>query len=382
VVTSTAGVHRAGGPSVFARRPARPAQLKIGGLAVIAAAVGIAVAVTGHLLLLPVALIVVGVAAWPLAGRILAPLAADRYREVLADAGHELRTPLTIMRGHLELLDGTNRDETAETRTLLLGELDRMARLVDDLVTVTTADRPGFLRLSLVEVGALVDEVAVKAQTLGNRDWRVDDRQRGYVVADPHRLTQALLQLLHNAVQHTGESDAVAIGSRVDRAAGEVRLSVRDTGPGVRPRDAQRIFRRFERGAAPSPVRGSGLGLAIVRAIAQAHGGSVTLQSTPGAGATFTVVLPLVRRSAGAGSPSVLGSVGDEAMGKEVVDKAGVDKAGVDKAGATAGGPEQEAVLANRPDSPRPAPARHERGPRGGSGGSSPHRFDDHDLRT
>ncbi|MEQ7010726.1 HAMP domain-containing sensor histidine kinase [Actinopolymorpha sp. B17G11] len=377
-MTSTAGVHRAGGPAVLARRPTRSAQLKIVGLAVFAAAVGVALTATGYLFLVPAGLFLVGFATWPIAGRILAPLATNRYREVLADAGHELRTPLTIMRGHLELLDATSRDEVADTRTLLLDEVDRMARLVDDLATLTTSDGPGFLRLSLVEVGALVDDVAAKAQTLGNRDWRIEIHERGYVVADPHRLTQALLQLLDNAVQHTGESDAVAIGCRIDRAAGDVRLWVRDTGPGVRPRDAQRIFRRFERGTAATPLRGSGLGLAIVRAIAQAHGGRVTLESTPGAGATFSVVLPLVHsRTAGARGGPVGVGVG-AAVGAGV--GAGGSPAGGGEGETTTSRPEQETVLANRTGSAWPSPARHE-GPRGGA--MAPHhRYDNRDVRT
>jgi signal transduction histidine kinase len=371
VVMSTAGVHRAGGPAVLARWPGRSAQLKIVGLMVTAAVVGVVLATSGYLLLVPTGLVVVGLVSWPVAGRILAPLATNRFREVLADAGHELRTPLTIMRGHLELLDTSSSDEVGDTQTLLLDEVDRMIRLVDDLSTLTTSDRPGFLRLSLVEVGALVNEVAAKAQTLGNRDWRIENNERAYVVADPHRLTQALLQLLHNAVQHTGESDAVTIGSTVDRAAGDVRLWVRDTGPGVRPRDAQRIFRRFERGTSPAPVRGSGLGLAIVRAIAHAHGGRVTLDSTPGAGATFSVVLPLVHRRSGARGVTV--GTGSDGVGSAV----GVGAGGEDD--TTSSRPDQETVLANRTGNAWPA--RHEDGARGGA--MSPHHcYDNHDVRT
>ena len=215
--------------------------------------------------------------------------------ELLEDTGHELRTPLTVIRGHLELLDSANRADVVATRALVLGELDRMSRLVDDLSTLTHADRPGFLRPSVVTVRSVLDEVYDKARVLGDRAWQVDARTDAMVVADPQRLTQALLQLVHNAVKATAVADTVALGSRVDPAGRTVRLWVRDEGQGVRPEDARRIFRRHVRGT-PERVgtaEGVGLGLTIVAAIARAHAGRVELESAPGHGATFTLVLPL-----------------------------------------------------------------------------------------
>nr|WP_238342454.1 HAMP domain-containing sensor histidine kinase [Actinopolymorpha rutila] len=216
------------------------------------------------------------------------------HRQVLDDAGHELRTPITIMRGHLELLNPNDRAEVAATRELVLDELDRMARLVDDLATLATADRPDFLRPAPVNVGVLVKEIAEKARTLGNRDWVVEASADATVVADAQRLTQALLQLADNAVRHTAEDDTIALGSAVDESIRMARLWVRDTGPGVSEADQERIFGRFERAAQEEPGSGSGLGLAIVAAIAKAHDGRVVLYSTPGVGSTFTVLIPLV----------------------------------------------------------------------------------------
>ncbi|MET9023551.1 HAMP domain-containing sensor histidine kinase [Actinopolymorpha sp. NPDC004070] len=230
----------------------------------------------------------------PTTGQPLTFAPLTLHRQVLDDAGHELRTPITIMRGHLELLNPNDRAEVAATRDLVLDELDRMARLVDDLATLATADRPDFLRPAPVNVGVLVKEIAEKARTLGHRDWVVEASTDATVVADAQRLTQALLQLADNAVRHTAEGDTIALGSGVDESIRMARLWVRDTGPGVSEADQERIFGRFERAAEEEPGSGSGLGLAIVAAIAKAHDGRVVLYSTPGAGSTFTVLIPLV----------------------------------------------------------------------------------------
>ncbi len=212
-------------------------------------------------------------------------------RQFLDDAGHELRTPITIVRGHMELLDEGDVAEVQATRTLVIDELDRMGRLVDDLVVLAKAGRPDFLRLDALDVGVLTDDVLDKARGLGHRKWVLDARASGSFIADRQRLTQALIQLAANAVRHTEPSDVVAIGSSADSTW--VRLWVRDSGPGVRSEDATRIFDRFERGVGAARSDSSGLGLSIVRAIAEAHDGRVLLDSSPGRGATFTVVVPL-----------------------------------------------------------------------------------------
>ncbi|MEO6144740.1 MAG: HAMP domain-containing sensor histidine kinase [Dermatophilaceae bacterium] len=211
-------------------------------------------------------------------------------RNLLDDAGHELRTPLTILRGHLELLDVADAVEVAGTRALALDEVDRMHRLVDDLVTLAKAERPDFVRTTPVDVGRLTDDVLDKARTLGPRRWTVDARADAWVQLDPQRITQALLQLAANAVKFSAEGSTIAFGSAV--GSGRVRLWLRDEGPGVSPKNAKRIFERFARGNAERGVEGSGLGLPIVTAIAEAHGGKVELVSRPGHGATFTLDLP------------------------------------------------------------------------------------------
>jgi two-component system, OmpR family, sensor kinase len=212
-------------------------------------------------------------------------------RAFVSDASHELRTPITIVRGHIELL-GDNPDDLQETIALVTDELDRMSRFVDDLLLLAKAERDDFLRVAELELGALTDELLEKAVGLAKRDWRLASRGETVLIADRQRLTQAVMGLAQNAVEHTANGDRVWIGSAVDGS--EARLWVRDTGPGVLPEDAEHIFERFAR-ATTSRRRseGAGLGLAIVRAIAEAHGGRAELASVPGEGATFTVVIPL-----------------------------------------------------------------------------------------
>lgn len=212
-------------------------------------------------------------------------------RAFVSDASHELRTPITIVRGHLELL-GDDPDERRETIALVTDELDRMSRFVDDLLLLAKAERSDFLRVDEVELGALSDELLDKAAGLGRRAWALEARGEAVLHADRQRLTQAVMGLAQNAVQHTQEGDAVWIGTAVD--GDEASLWVRDSGPGIEEEDQARVFERFAR-AAGSRRRseGAGLGLAIVRAIAEAHGGRATLSSRPGTGSVFTVIVPL-----------------------------------------------------------------------------------------
>jgi signal transduction histidine kinase len=212
-------------------------------------------------------------------------------RAFVSDASHELRTPITIVRGHLELL-GDDPDERRETVALVTDELDRMSRFVDDLLLLAKAERNDFLRIEEVELGALTDELLDKAAGLGRREWALEARAEARLRADRQRLTQAVMGLAQNAVQHTADGDAVWIGTGVDGA--EASLWVRDSGPGVSRDDQARVFERFARASGGRRRSdGAGLGLAIVRAIAEAHGGRAELASRPGAGSTFTVVVPL-----------------------------------------------------------------------------------------
>ncbi len=207
----------------------------------------------------------------------------------ISDAGHELRTPITIIRGHLDVM-GDDPTERRETLELVADELDRMSRLVNDLLLLAKASRPDFLEPQTIDLDDLTRELFAKASALAQRDWRLASVGSGRIVADRQRLTQALMNLSQNAVAHTDEGDAVELGSEL--AGGTVRLWVRDTGPGVPEHEQGRIFERFVRLDGDRHREGAGLGLAITRAVAEAHGGRVELDSHPGAGARFTVVIP------------------------------------------------------------------------------------------
>lgn len=212
-------------------------------------------------------------------------------RNFVNDAGHELRTPITIIRGHLELM-GDDPQEQQETLALVMDELDRMSRFVDDLVILAKAERPDFLILETVDIQVLTEEFFAKAKTLASRNWELDVVGKGLMIADRQRLTQAVMNLAQNATQHTKEDDKIIIGSAVTQ--GKVRFWVRDTGEGIAPDDQKRIFERFARAAASRRrSEGAGLGLSIVKAISHAHNGQILLKSKLGTGSTFTIILPL-----------------------------------------------------------------------------------------
>jgi two-component system, OmpR family, sensor kinase len=210
-------------------------------------------------------------------------------KSFISDAGHELRTPITIIRGHLDVM-GDDPEERRETLDLVRDELDRMGRLVNDLLLLARASRPDFLQPETVDLDDLTRELFAKASALANRDWRLSSVGHGRIVADRQRVTQAVMNLSQNAVSHTRAGDGVELGS--DLRNGHVRLWVQDTGPGVPEQEQARIFERFVRLDRSPAGEGAGLGLAITRAVAEAHGGRVELDSRPGAGARFTVIIP------------------------------------------------------------------------------------------
>lgn len=211
-------------------------------------------------------------------------------QQFLSDVGHELRTPITIVRGHLELM-GEDPAERRETIALVTDELDRMNRMVDDLLILARAEQPDFLQLNEVDVAAMMSDLHSKATALGQRDWRLGEVAAITVTADPQRLTQAMMQLVQNAVQFTEQGDRIELSAQV--SDGQLLLAVQDSGVGIAPEDQDRIFARFGRGEqGQRRTAGTGLGLAIVAAIAASHRGSVRVDSQPGAGATFTMVIP------------------------------------------------------------------------------------------
>jgi signal transduction histidine kinase len=216
-------------------------------------------------------------------------------RRFVDDASHELRTPITIIRGQLELI-GDTPSERASTINLVTTELDRMNRIVGDLLVLAKSQRPDFVRREPVDLADLTLEIDAKVSALGDRRWMLAGVAEGIVALDPQRITQAVLQLAQNAVQHTSDGEEIRIASQ--RHGDHVTFWVRDSGPGVQDDEVEMIFGRFTRGSAPTPAderSGAGLGLAIVRAIAESHGGHAYVESRPGGGATFGIDIPVAQ---------------------------------------------------------------------------------------
>ena len=216
--------------------------------------------------------------------------AVQSQRDFVSDAGHELRTPITIVRGHPELMTD-DPDDRRDTLALVTDELDRMSRLVDDLLLLAKAERSDFLQCRLVDTAELLPAVLAKVSALAPRTWTLGTTDGASIDGDPQRLTQALTQLAQNATQHTDDGSAITLGCSY--GGGHAWLWVQDDGEGIETEDQARIFERFARAAAARRRSdGSGLGLSIVQAIAEAHGGRVELDSRPGHGSTFALVLP------------------------------------------------------------------------------------------
>ena len=209
------------------------------------------------------------------------------------DIGHELRTPITIIRGHLELIDLDQASSIEqETIDLVIDEIDRMIRLVKDLSLLAKSEHPDFLLLETIDAQSFLNVLSAKVQALGNRNWQFQGKVKGILVGDRQRLTQAVMNLAQNAVQHTQECDRITLGASLNH--GKLRIWVQDTGEGIDISEQERIFERFARVKnSHRHSDGSGLGLSIVRGIVEAHRGSIQLQSQPGTGSTFLIVIPL-----------------------------------------------------------------------------------------
>ncbi|HET6504875.1 MAG TPA: HAMP domain-containing sensor histidine kinase [Amycolatopsis sp.] len=218
----------------------------------------------------------------------------DRQRkELVNDISHELRTPLGTIRGWLVAAHDGVADLDAELVSSLLEETLLLQHLIDDLRDLSLADA-GQLRLEPVELnlGELLRHVAAA----GGGRATVDAPPELFLVADPMRLRQAVGNLVANAERHTPPDGRIAVSAR--RNGSDVVIDVSDTGPGIPAADLPHVFDRFWRADKSRNRRtgGSGLGLAIVRQLVEAHGGVVRVTSTPGAGSTFTVRLPLTKK--------------------------------------------------------------------------------------
>jgi signal transduction histidine kinase len=217
---------------------------------------------------------------------------------LLADVSHELMTPLTAMRGYVETLSMQELRLDAATRERYLGiieeETRRLENIIGDLLDLARLEGGGTsFRRERVQVAALFDRVATRHER--------EMRARGIVLArridpdaevvggDPDRLEQVLQNLAANALRHTPDGGRIAIAS--ERVADRIRLTVRDTGPGIPPEHLPLIFDRFYKAdASRRAASGSGLGLSIVKTIVERHGGTITARND--GGAVFEILLP------------------------------------------------------------------------------------------
>lgn len=212
-----------------------------------------------------------------------------QQRALVADLRHELRAPLAVVRGQLELLDPSDPADVDDSRRIAIDEVDRMARLIDDLARLVESGLPGAPRTD-VDSGELVREVFDRARAIPGPTWSVGRVDAVPLSLDRDRILEALLQLASNAARHTPAGTSVELSAVADPDT--VRLIVRDHGPGVPADDRERIFERGERGRDAAGRDGDGLGLAIVAAIARAHGGRARVDEAPGGGASFELILP------------------------------------------------------------------------------------------
>lgn len=225
-----------------------------------------------------------------------------QIRQFTSDASHELRTPLTVMKGETELVLRRPRplEDYQSVLESNLEEIDRMTRIVDELLFLSRADM-GEVKMELVPVAleALVEDIHRQATLLGqdrNIEVMLGTVMPAMVQGDELRLRELLLNLVENAVKYSRPGGKVEIGLVTDGQ--QAILSVTDQGIGIAPKDHQRIFDRFFRTdeARAHTKKGTGLGLAICSWIAEFHRGRINVQSDVGHGSTFTVTLPLAPR--------------------------------------------------------------------------------------
>jgi signal transduction histidine kinase len=224
-------------------------------------------------------------------------------RAFIADASHELRTPLTVIAGQIEVLAAEHNpsaDEIRRVQRQVSAEVARTSRLVDDMLLLARAEHNDFLQVREIDLAPFVRELWSSITATATRRFELGPVPEAILRADPDRLTQALRNLIRNAIDHTKEPDGLVRLELEPQPDGWVRFTVLDDGPGIDPEQRERIFERFHR-TDESRARvsgGTGLGLPIVRAIADAHGGTAAVLPHHGGGAAVRLAVPGLRDAA------------------------------------------------------------------------------------
>lgn len=251
-----------------------------------------------------IAVLLVGLIAWILAGRTLRPIreAHARQRRFVADASHEMRTPLAAIRASAEgaLAGPASPNGDAERRALevVVGSADRLSRLTNDLLLLARTHEIPVHRREGIDLSVIVAETA-EAFGLAHAEHprpQLALAEDLRVLADPDEIGRVVANLLDNAYRYGGPTSGAVVRVSTRSGEREAIVEVSDTGPGIAAADLDRIFEPFHRvrsdAGAPD---GNGLGLAIGRGLAERNGGRLTVVSQPGAGATFRLSLPRIR---------------------------------------------------------------------------------------
>jgi len=233
-----------------------------------------------------------------------------RERQFISDASHELKTPLTVINANAQLIRRWgNRDPVVQAESLdaIVEESSRLAEMVSGMLVLAKADAGDQIPKEPLALGGLVADVVAHASERAagkGVSVRAEIAPGGAVIlGDAPLIRQLIANLVDNAIKFTEQGEVVAA---VERIGGSARITVRDTGVGIEPEVAERLFDRFFRADASHSrsIEGTGLGLAIVRSIARVHGGTVRAGARTGGGSIFTVELPLLAIDAGS-SPNV-----------------------------------------------------------------------------
>ncbi len=215
----------------------------------------------------------------------------ERQREFLRDVSHAVRTPLTIARGHLELIKAEAvSPAVAEDADVVTHQLDRLGKLAGSLLTIEQLERADALQIADVDVASFVRKVGDRWAVSVPRRWVVDVGPSGQAQLDVERLEVALDALIENAVKFTDPTDLIAL--RTSAVPDACTIEVFDSGHGIDDADLPHVFDRFWKRSTPGMPAGHGLGLSVVRAIVEAHGGTIVAKHRPGGGAVFVLRLP------------------------------------------------------------------------------------------